>query len=120
MADISDVISILGDNNTQDPQILKLAQQAAQARDEAAEANAKAKLLKSELEEAMQAKSVGSVDLDDRTISFKTRNNKQKTQKAMVGILGEEAGKKLWKALPTVPSSYLDIPAAKVDEPITS
>jgi hypothetical protein len=119
MPEIGDVINLLSDNPTvvNDPELLKLATAAAKAADESREASAKARALKADLEDALNEKQLPGVTLPDRVISFKTTNSKQKTMKAMKQVLGDAAGKKLWDALPTVPSTKLDIPAPKVDEP---
>lgn len=118
MTEISDVIGLLSDTPVaNDPELLKLATDAAEAADESREVGAKARALKAELEESLKAKGLLGVKLADRTIAFKTTNSKQKTMKAMKQVLGDAAGKKLWDALPTVPKQSLDIPAPKVDEP---
>jgi hypothetical protein len=118
MADIGDVIGLLSDGNKPaTPNLLEIATRAAMARDEASEANAKAKLLKEELDEALQAAGLDSIELSDRLIRYKTTNSKQKTLKAFKEILGVDPAKKLWESLPSVPRTSLEIPAPKVPEP---
>lgn len=120
--DIADVIGLMSDSNKQQPDavdvtILAAASAAALAADQSREASAKAKCLKADLEDAMKEKGLESIQLADRLISFKVRNNRQKTLGAMKKILGEDEGKKLWDALPTPSSESLDIPAPMLDEP---
>jgi hypothetical protein len=118
MPEIGDVINLLSDNPaSNDVELLKLATIAARAADESRAASAKAKALKADLEDAMNEKKVTALQLQDRKITFTTKNSKQKTMKAMKQILGDAAGKKLWDNLPTVPSTSLDIPKPQVDEP---
>jgi hypothetical protein len=120
VVDIADVIGILGDDKPSgqvDGKLKELAFAAAQARDEAAEAGAKAKLLKEDLVEALKAAKLEGIELPDRTIRFKTTNSKQKTRKALMEVLGDDAGKDVWGKLPTKPYTSLDIPAPKVSEP---
>ena len=118
MPDISEVIAQMGDTVvTQDPDVIELAQSAAKAADESREAGAKARVLKADLEELLKARKLTGVTLNDRVIAFKTTNSKQKTMKALKQVLGDAPGKKLWDALPTVPSTSLDIPPPTVHEP---
>jgi hypothetical protein len=106
--------------------LLLLAEQVAQATDEAREAQAKASVFKAELTEKMKAGQVEQIQLADRPpIKFVTKNERQKTMKALKALkLGEgeewwteERAQRVWKALPTVPKRSLDIPPPGVDEP---
>lgn len=120
MVDISDVIGLLSDEQPSrqvDPTVKNLAIAASQARDEAAEAGAKARVLKDKLEAALREAGLEGLELPDRTIRFKTANSKQKTLKALKKILGDDAGKDLWGKLPTTPRTSLDIPAPEAPEP---
>jgi len=98
--------------------VLAMAARAAQAADEAREADAKAKMLKAELTEAMKAAEVKKIHMEDRQpIAFKTKSDRQTTRKAIIGVIGEEVGTKLWANLPTPTKVYLDIPKREVDDP---
>ena len=120
MVDIADIIGILNDgppSKQVDGKLKQLAIDAAQARDDAAEANAKARVLKDDLEAALKEANLEGLDLPDRAIRFKVANSKQKTMKALKAIMGDKEGKAVWDKLPTTSRTSLDIPPPKAPEP---
>jgi len=117
-----DAIEDLGklvERNAGVPQgVLALASRAAQAADESREAAAKAKMLKAELSEAMKSAEVDRIEMEDRQpIKWKTKNDRQVSRKAIIGVIGEDAGQKLWGRLPSPPKTYLDIPTREIPDP---
>ena len=117
-----DVVEDLGkliERNEGVPQgVLALAARAAEAADESREAGAKAKALKAELTEAMKSAEIDKIHMEDRRpISWKTTSDRQTTRTAIIGVIGEEVGKKLWSNLPKPSKITLDIPTREVSEP---
>jgi len=120
MVDIADIIGIMGDDKPTgqvDNSLKELARSVAQARDEAAEAGAKARILKDELCEALKKAGLEGIELPDRVIRFKATNTRQNTLKALKEILGKTEGEDVWSKLPTKSYTTLDVPAPKVPEP---